>query len=139
MFDQGEISAEKAAVPMQQECSAGGPATVRGPMFAQEGPCGQPADAVPGAVLKELRPETPSRPPNFKERANTLREVAKILGDYVKELKDDPAFQAEQSFEDQHGEMKANIILAFRHLEYARMCLGKAIQAFDGGVSCYDK
>jgi len=37
------------------------------------------------------------------------------------------------------GEFRANITLAFRHLEDARMRLGKAIQAIDGGVSCYDK
>ena len=37
------------------------------------------------------------------------------------------------------GESKANIMLGFRHLEDARMRLGKAIQAIDGGVSCYDK
>ena len=37
------------------------------------------------------------------------------------------------------GEAKANIMLAYRHLEDARMRLGKAIQATEGGVSCYDK
>ncbi len=37
------------------------------------------------------------------------------------------------------GETKANIMLAYRHLEDARMRLGKVIQAQDGGVSCYKK
>jgi hypothetical protein len=37
------------------------------------------------------------------------------------------------------GEMIANVMLAYRHLEDARMRLGKAIQAYDGGVSVYDK
>lgn len=37
------------------------------------------------------------------------------------------------------GEIIANITLAFRHLEDAQMRLGKAIQAYDGGVSVYDK
>jgi len=32
-----------------------------------------------------------------------------------------------------------NIILAYRHLEDARMRLGKAIQALDGGTSCYPR
>ena len=32
-----------------------------------------------------------------------------------------------------------NLRLAYRHLEDARMRLGKAIQAIDGGVSCYPK
>lgn len=37
------------------------------------------------------------------------------------------------------GEMKANLMLAYRHLEDARMRLGKAIQAHDGGKSCYKR
>lgn len=39
---------------------------------------------------------------------------------------------------DDH-EMIANVTLAFRHLEDAKMRLGKAIQAFDGGQSCYPR
>jgi hypothetical protein len=35
------------------------------------------------------------------------------------------------------GEMLANATLAYRHLEDAAMRLGKVIQAFDGGASCY--
>lgn len=38
-----------------------------------------------------------------------------------------------------HAEMKANLMLTYRHLEDARMRLGKAIQAFDGGKSCYER
>jgi hypothetical protein len=37
------------------------------------------------------------------------------------------------------GEMVANSMLAYRHLEDARMRLGKVIQAYDGGVSVYDR
>jgi hypothetical protein len=37
------------------------------------------------------------------------------------------------------GEMLANATLAYRHLEDARMRLGKVIQAYDGGVSVYDR
>lgn len=35
------------------------------------------------------------------------------------------------------GEMIANATLAYRHLEDARMRIGKVIQAFDGGTSVY--
>jgi hypothetical protein len=35
-------------------------------------------------------------------------------------------------------EALSNVILAFRHFEDSRMRLGKAIQALDGGASCYD-
>lgn len=37
------------------------------------------------------------------------------------------------------AEMIANVMLAYRHIEDARMRLGKVIQAFDGGISVYDK
>lgn len=37
------------------------------------------------------------------------------------------------------GEVKANLTLSFRHLEDARLRLGKAIQHSGDGVSCYDR
>jgi hypothetical protein len=37
------------------------------------------------------------------------------------------------------GEVIANVMLSYRHLEDARMRLGKVIQALDGGVSVYNK
>jgi len=40
---------------------------------------------------------------------------------------------------EDNGELMANIVLSFRHLEDARMRLGKAIQALGDGVSIYDK
>lgn len=35
--------------------------------------------------------------------------------------------------------MAANLTLAFRHLEDARMRLGKAMQAYQGGISILDR
>ena len=40
---------------------------------------------------------------------------------------------------DMLGNMRANITLAFRGLEDARMRLGKVMQAHQGGVSILDK
>lgn len=37
------------------------------------------------------------------------------------------------------GEVIANVTLAYRHLEDASMRIGKALQAYDGGVSVYDR
>lgn len=37
------------------------------------------------------------------------------------------------------GEMLANIMLAYRHLEDARMRIGKIFQALDGGKSVYNR
>jgi hypothetical protein len=37
------------------------------------------------------------------------------------------------------AEARANVMLAYRHLEDASMRLGKVIQALDGGISVYDR
>jgi hypothetical protein len=39
----------------------------------------------------------------------------------------------------QHPNMHANITLAFRHMEDARMRLGKVLQAYQGGISILDR
>ncbi len=44
-----------------------------------------------------------------------------------------------QTFEGQCAEQKAQAMLAVRHIEDARMRLGKVIQYNGDGVSCYDK
>ena len=54
-------------------------------------------------------------------------------------LMEHAVFQGEQAFPNQHGEMKANIMLAVRHIEDARMHLGKVCQYADDGTSIYDK
>lgn len=41
--------------------------------------------------------------------------------------------------QDGKSEYIANVTLAYRHLEDARMRLGKAIQALEGGQSVYNK
>lgn len=75
----------------------------------------------------------------FKRDCELSRNHIKALGEGVRRLMDAGVFHGEQSAPGQHGEMKANIMLAYRHLEDARMRIGKALQAFDGGVSVYDK
>lgn len=79
--------------------------------------------------------------PTTEERVTDLRRSVKAVADHVlvfsKELKMQPrsadAVQAELD-----GEMIANTILTFRHLEDAAMRLGKVLQANNGGVSKYD-
>jgi hypothetical protein len=59
----------------------------------------------------------------------TERDVRGLTPD-VSGLPEDVEFQ----------EVNANLMLAVRHLEDARMRLGKAIQwGCEGGVSCYDR
>ena len=72
-------------------------------------------------------------------RCNDLRQEVKCIGDTVKDLMQDSTFDGEQTFISQHSEMKANIMMAYRHLEDARMRLGKVMQQIQGGISKYDK
>lgn len=75
----------------------------------------------------------------FDEKCSEARSFLKVWGKKVLELKEHIVF-TEPAVEGQdRGEMTANIMLAYRHMEDAAMRLGKAIQAFDGGKSAYDK
>ncbi len=75
----------------------------------------------------------------FNESGSHLRRGLKEFAKIVLDLKKHKVFQTNGSDAADKGEMTANIILAYRHLEDAAMRLGKAIQAYDGGVSVYDK
>ena len=81
----------------------------------------------------------PVEAPNFKENCQSMRAMLENNKRFVLNLKKHPDFKKEQTHDSQHGEMIANIMLCYRHLEDARMRMGKAIQAFDGGKSCYPK
>jgi len=61
-----------------------------------------------------------------------------VIGGVVKEVRE--LSQADDGWQHRReaGEIEANLTLAFRHLEDARMRIGKALQARDGGVS-YDQ
>jgi len=77
--------------------------------------------------------------PKLKELCDKLRTEIKEVGFRVHALKEHSDFSHEQTYSGQHGEMLANIMLAYRHLEDARMRIGKVLQAQDGGTSVYDK
>ena len=68
-----------------------------------------------------------------------LRRSAKSTAELTKGLMKHPCFEVADNSVMDAGEMKANIMLAYRHLEDAVMRMGKVIQAHDGGVSVYDK
>ncbi len=75
---------------------------------------------------------------DFKKRVFQLREMVKAIAEEINDLDRNKAFYDPiPTFRDV-GEMRANLLLAYRHMEDARMRLGKAVQAYDGGVSCYD-
>lgn len=88
--------------------------------------------------------------PNFKDACFALRDslkhaegIALTLGELavVCPFEEDPSETDEKLLQrhEERSEMIANVKLAYRHLEDARMRIGKAIQAFDGGESCYPK
>lgn len=74
---------------------------------------------------------------DIKATAGLLRAKIRDVGHEVQALKQNAAAVGNEVSVDK-GEVIANLQLAFRHLEDARMRLGKAIQAIDGGKSVYD-
>ena len=75
----------------------------------------------------------------FIERCQEVRAKVEELKAAVWAMRSHLDFSNEQTHVYQHAEMKANVMLSYRHLEDARMRMGKAIQARDGGTSCYPK
>lgn len=77
----------------------------------------------------------------IKFKCNQFRNMIENIGSDVRSLMKHSDFDdlAKQTYDGQHGEMKANIMLAYRHLEDARMRIGKILQAADDGVSILDK
>ena len=75
---------------------------------------------------------------SFIEKVNDIRLQIKNTAEYLKGVKEQKVNSERNKTED-FGEVMANLTLTYRHLEDASMRLGKTIQAFDGGVSVYDK
>lgn len=75
----------------------------------------------------------------FDDLCKELRTTIKQAAAQVANLHGSAVFSIEEHYPGQQDEMHANITLSFRHLEDAAMRLGKAIQAYDEGKSCYDK
>ena len=78
----------------------------------------------------------------YEEQGEELRQKIKEVGKLVKCFIDiskntTPSLYA--NFDNNHSEMIANAILAYRHLEDAVMRIGKAMQAYQGGTSILDK
>jgi len=87
-----------------------------------------------------------ARPATMEECCGVLRSKVQGLKADVVALLNHDDFKNEDSHLDganipgtQHANMVANITLAFRALEDARMRLGKVMQAYQGGVSIFDK
>lgn len=72
------------------------------------------------SVVDDLRADTG----NLAKKVEALKESGMVQG--IAEVK-------------HRSEALANVMLAYRHLEDARMRLGKVLQAADGGVSILDR
>lgn len=75
----------------------------------------------------------------LEETCSCLRKDIKLLEETTRRLLDHGMFRNEQAFANQFSEMKANIMLTVRHLEDARMRVGKILQYADDGISILDK
>lgn len=83
----------------------------------------------------------------------TIEDKCKTIRDYIEKLKYEVCgLQTDAIFEEKdcvldganipntrNANMKENISLAFRSLEDARMRLGKVMQAYQGGISIFDR
>jgi hypothetical protein len=78
------------------------------------------------------------KPVTFKDACFGIRGDIELLKAKVWNMRTHPG-HAEAPSKREAGEMKANIMLAYRHLEDARMRIGKVVQAYDGGKSVYPK
>ncbi len=76
---------------------------------------------------------------SLKEICDGFRDEIKGTAVRVKSLLDHSDMEAENEYPGQRGEMKANVMLTYRHLEDARMRIGKILQAAGDGVSILDK
>jgi hypothetical protein len=77
-------------------------------------------------------------PLTFEDFLHQYRTQLRVLGTSVHGLlNNEELSNHEDLFKGQTDEIKANLMLAFRHIEDARMRLGKVLQAENGGESCF--
>lgn len=63
-----------------------------------------------------------------------IEDIKKVVVEFKEHLANSPS-----QINSNHKEEIANLMLAYRHLEDAKMRVGKFIQASNGGKSVYDK
>lgn len=75
---------------------------------------------------------------DFETKLTQYRNAIQNIDKEILELKKHDIFKKLPKEADQ-GEMLANIMLTYRHLEDAIMRIGKIFQALDGGKSVYNR
>lgn len=82
----------------------------------------------------------PDNNERFRQACTTQRAFCKEVEGRVREIRHEIASTDPLEVESaDYSEVRANLTLAIRHLEDARMRLGKTIQYAGDGVSKYDK
>jgi hypothetical protein len=82
--------------------------------------------------------EENNSPSTFTDDSNAIRGEIKYIAGKLKYFIEETKNGGHSTTEDV-GEMIANLMLSYRHLEDASMRIGKAMRAYDEGVSVYDK
>jgi len=77
--------------------------------------------------------------PTIEQVANEIRAHLQDTERDVRHMRSHSFFDNEQRTRGQHQEVHEHINLAIRHIEDARMRLGKVCQYAGDGVSCFDK
>jgi hypothetical protein len=75
----------------------------------------------------------------FDAECSKLRKALQTHNGWILALTAHPDFFGGHPPARDVAEMRANVMLAYRHVEDAIMRLGKAIQAYDGGKSVYEE
>ena len=83
---------------------------------------------------KDARAPTP-----METQCEGLRNRIFSIAEDVLAMKLHDELDREESHFGQLAEIKANIMLSYRHLEDARMRIGKVMQQIQGGVSIFDR
>lgn len=71
------------------------------------------------------------------DQMHSLRTNIRAAELELRKRMNDPFFLESETIRGQHAEVKANLMLAIRHLEDARMRCGKVLQYMDNGESIY--
>lgn len=96
-----------------------------------------PDAAAKGEIMDEDNAKV--REDTVEESANDARETLKKIEARLRASLNCSVYRGEQAYMGQHSEMKAQTMLAVRHIEDARMRCGKILQYADDGVSILDK
>ena len=74
--------------------------------------------------------------PDFEQECNDLRSLLKSVENRARFLMNHSSYKQDS---EHHGERRAQTMLTVRHLEDARMRIGKMLQYTADGVSKFDK